>query len=354
MAYDREQGLQDADGRIVTPPTDRGARARLLVAAAALLMTLPALKSLTDVWWTDSYAGHAPFVPLFSALLLWSDRRELRKLVGPPAPAGGAVLFGGLGLLVLGHLSEAVLVQGLAVVAIIAGAVLWILGSRWLRAASFPITFLVAMVPLPRAAVDLVTQRLQLLAASFATTVLQVFSVPVYRHGVFLELPEIQLEVAELCNGLRFLLALLILTAAFAQVTQRSAPRKIILVAVAVPIAILANATRVATLALGAHYIGPEVVHGAVHHTIGKVVWLLTLVPLAGVALVLRREPSRSRAVGADQRMAGGLGATTPAEQTTAPAASDRTHRGSVSSDTESLTSPDHTTRRRPSLGSSL
>src|SRR5438132_741375 len=76
-----------------------------------------------------------------------------------------------------------------------------------------------------------VTLKVQLFAAAFAVGMLRLLDLPVYQRGVVIELPAMTLQVAEACNGLRFLMALLVLTAAFAQVTQRSVPRKIALVA---------------------------------------------------------------------------------------------------------------------------
>jgi exosortase len=153
--------------------------------------------------------------------------------------------------------------------------------------------FLVLMVPLPRPVVAAVTSEVQLFAAATAGWALELFGVPFLLEGTWIVLPGITLEVAEVCNGLRFLMALVVLTLAFAQVTQRTVPRRIVLVASAVPVAILANAARVAVIAVGAYLVGPEVASGTIHHLIGKAVWGLTLVPLAALAWVLRRGGSR-------------------------------------------------------------
>ncbi len=100
------------------------------------------------------------------------------------------------------------------------------------------------------------------------------------------------LKVAEACNGLRFLMALLVLTAAFAQITQRTVGRKTALIAAAIPVAILANAMRVAAIVVGVHYLGPEAASGTIHNWIGKGVWGLTLVPLVGLGFLLARRSS--------------------------------------------------------------
>ena len=107
--------------------------------------------------------------------------------------------------------------------------------------------------------------------------------------GFQIELATMKLQVAEVCNGLRFLLAILVLTAAFGHVLLPSWQRKTILVVSAGVIAIIANAFRVAAIGIGVHYIGPEAASGTVHNWIGKGVWAMTLIPLALLTIGLAR-----------------------------------------------------------------
>jgi exosortase len=243
---------------------------------------------MVRVWWWDSYAAHGVFVPLFSAHFLWVDRARLRASAEGGDRRGWALLALGLGVLAAGRWQASLLLQGFSSVVTVAGLVLAMFGRRCLRQGLFAISFLAFMVPLPRWIVSVVTTDLQLFAVSFAGAALSLFDVPFYRHGVVIELPTITLEVAEICNGLRFLAALLVLTVAFAQVTQPTPRRKIILALAAIPIAIVANAVRVAAVIMAAHYIGPQAASGFIHNTIGKIVWGLTLLPLAGLGVMLR------------------------------------------------------------------
>lgn len=254
----------------------------------------PVVAEMTRIWMTHQYAGHGMFVPLFSAVLLWIERDRLRAVPKAQDRAGLLVILLGIGVLGLGRWTGSLLIQGWSMVIVVAGAVLWCLGRRCLRIAAFPVGFLVLMVPLPRPIVDAVTLDLQLFAAGFSGWMLRSLDIPVYLSGVVIELPAMTLEVAEICNGLRFLMALLVLTIAFAQVTQRSLLRKVALVVSAIPIAILANASRVAVIALAVHFIGPEAASGVIHHVIGKAVWAVTFIPLIAVGVALRWGGQRS------------------------------------------------------------
>jgi exosortase len=241
------------------------------------------------VWWWDAYAAHGVFVPFFSAHFLWVDRAGLRASAEGGDRRGWVLVGLGLAMLAGGWWQTSLLLQGLSSVVTVAGLVVAIFGPRCLRRGLFAIAFLVFMVPLPRWIVAAVTAELQLFAAIFAGAALSLLDVPFYRHGVMIELPALSIEVAEICNGLRFLTALVVLTVALAQMSQRTTRRKVVLALSAIPIAIAANAVRVAAVVMAAHYIGPEAASGVVHNTIGKVVWGLTLVPLAVVGVLLRR-----------------------------------------------------------------
>jgi exosortase len=274
--------------------------------AAALTLTLAALYwdvfvRMAALWWTHEYAGHGMFVPIFSAIIAWAERDRLRATADRGRPGGLLLVLLGATVLVLGRLGRSILVEGLSVAVVIAGLVLLAFGAGTLRAAAFPIGFLVLMVPLPQQAVEAVTLSLQLFAASAAGLVLSLFGIPFLRDGVTLELAGATLAVAEACNGLRFLLGLFVVTVAYAYVTQVGVWRKVVLSAAAVPVAILANAARVASIAVAAQYAGPEVALGTGHLWIGKVVWLGTIGGLLALGLAMRQTGAKLRVpVGAE------------------------------------------------------
>lgn len=266
----------------------------LLLVALLAVVYAPLLPALVHAWRVDTYAGHGLFVPAYSVVLLWLDRQRLAATPRGREPAGAILVLTALALFWTGRWAASIVVQGLSLVMAVAGVVLWRFGARRLRAAAFPIGFLALMLPLPRAAVDLVTVHLQTFHAHFTSSVLAVAGVPHLQRGIYLELPNTTLVVVEGCNGLRFLMALVTLAAAFAQVSQRTIGRKLLLVALAVPLAVIANGFRVSALSLAAYHLGPHAAEGLTHHTLGKTVWALTLGVLLAVGVFLRRGGRRS------------------------------------------------------------
>lgn len=261
--------------------------------ALALVLTLPyipTLAAMARLWVSHPYAGHGMLVPAFSAMFLWLDRDRLRAVTVRAGDSRGLlVMLFALLILIVGRWTDSILIAGVAFVIAVAGTVLWLFGASCLRAAAFPVGFLIYMVPLPRVVIDAVTLDLQRFAASVAGVALDELAIPFYQSGLDIVMSTVTLNVAETCNGLRFLMALLVVTTAFAQASQRTLSRKLILIVATIPIAILANALRVTTIAAGVYYIGPAVASGIIHNSIAKAVWGVTLGAVAVLGFLLRR-----------------------------------------------------------------
>jgi len=267
-----------------------------LVALAACLPFLPFFMDAAAAWRANPYAGHGLFAALFAALLLLAERRETRRTAAAFDRSGLLLIALALGLLAVGQGWRSLMLQSLSLALAVGGVVRVGLGQRCLRRIAFPIGILVLMAPPPAMVVHQVSPHLRLFAAAVASRVLDLLGIPHLQSGVYIALPSLTLEVGEPCDGLRFLMALVTLVAAIAHVSQRSLPRKLALMVAALPIAILANAVRVGAISVAAYQVGPQAAQGLTHHSIGKVVWLLTLPPLLGLAMLLRRGGEGSRA----------------------------------------------------------
>jgi exosortase len=133
--------------------------------------------------------------------------------------------------------------------------------------------------------VNAVTLPLQLVASQIAEASLMTVGVPVYREGNVLLLPSAALEVAEACSGLRSLVSLGALSVLLAWATESRTPARVVIVAAAVPVAVLMNGLRVALTGLASEAWGPSVATGSWHTFTG---WL-TFVAAMGSLMLLQR-----------------------------------------------------------------
>jgi len=264
------------------------------VGAAALVLYLPVLRDLVVVWRDVSYYSYGFLIPLFSAYLAWDALRASPPGVSGEAPsrpvrAGFLIMAAGVAALGLGVAAGSLTLRALALPVVLMGLVLALLGAAHARRLAFPIGFLVFMAPLPDGALPALSLPLQQLAAAVAEHALRVLGVSVVRHDLFLRLPSVTLHVTEACNGLRFLLAMLVIGAAFAGALRLSRLGRVGLVLAALALAIFANFVRVTGTGVMAEIWGPRAAMGLTHVVWGKAVYAAALVPFAGLVLVLRR-----------------------------------------------------------------
>ncbi len=268
------------------PQAWRWIAAFVAVAAAAYG---PILLEMGRDWARDDNYSHGFLVPLVSAYFLWRRRGRLVRLAPRPANAGLVLLLLGLAALVLGEIGAEQFTKRLSFLVVVAGGVVFLGGWRWLRAVAFPYAYLFFMVPLPYIVYDAVAFPLKLFAARVATGLVANLGIPIFAEGNVIYLESTTLQVADACSGIRSLVSLLALAAAFAYVTQPAGWRRWLLFLAAVPIAIATNVGRIVGTAVLADRYGAKVAMGFFHEFAGVVVFGAALLLLFALGAVVGR-----------------------------------------------------------------
>jgi exosortase len=243
-----------------------------------VLLYGPVLRLLVFQWWTDPDYGHGFFVPLFSGYLLWHQREHWMNSEIRPSNFGFLVMLGAVGLLFIGSLGAELFTSRFSLLVLIAGIILFLAGWKMLRAVSFPLAFLIFMIPIPVIIYNQITFPLQLIASRLATSWLEVVQVPVLRDGNVLVLSNLSLEVAEACSGIRSLMSLVALAVAYGHLAEPRRWVRYALVLLMVPSAIVTNAMRIVGAGVLAHKFGPQAAEGFLHQFSGWMVFIGTLV----------------------------------------------------------------------------
>jgi exosortase len=261
----------------------------LVVAVVLAALYAPLARQLVHVWLTVPYYSYGVLVPMFSAWAAWDARDRLARTRPAWDSRWLLLVVGGVLVLAAGTAAGSLTVAALSIPVVLGGLALFVLGPQAFRSVAFAVGFLVFLAPLPADALPALSLPLQHIAAVGATGLLPLAGVPATRESLLIALPGVTLHVTEACNGLRFLLAMLVLGTAFAWTTQRRVLPRILVVALAVGLAIAANVLRVAGTGVLAHYWGPGAAEGTAHIVYGKVVYLGALVPFViGVARLRR------------------------------------------------------------------
>jgi exosortase len=228
-------------------------------------------------WVTDADAAHALIcVPLAIGFAV-ARRDELRRTLRRPHAAGLALAAGALGLLLVGRLGAELFLTRFSLVVFLAGSVVFLSGWRHLRILAFPFALLLLSVPVPAVLVAQVTLPLQLFASAGAESSLQAMSIPIFRDGNILVLPNATLQVAEACSGIRSLVSLVALALIIARTTEHRTWARMLIVLSAAPVAVLVNALRVTTTAAGTYWYGIGASEGFVHELVGVGMFMIAL-----------------------------------------------------------------------------
>ena len=272
-------------------PADRGHKPRLagLLAFGVLLCVAlwGPLYSLVGYAAGNSLHSHILLVPFVTGYLIYLQRGSLPKSYRC-SPVCGALMLA-IGLAVFGFASRIQpeispgdflsLVAVSFVTLLIAGG-FFFLGRVWMWAVCFPIAFLYFIVPLPDAAVSWLETILKLASAEAAGLFFDLSGTPVFRDGVVFQLPNITLEVARECSGIRSSWVLFVTSVVASYLLLKTPLRRALLLAVVIPLAILRNGFRIVVIGLLCVHFGPQMIHSFIHQNGGPLFFALSLVPL--------------------------------------------------------------------------
>jgi exosortase len=237
--------------------------------------------------WLSSADASYGIVLVAVALVVFWRRREAFAVASRPAGSplpGAAALLAGLGVYLVGQLGADVFLTRVSFVLVLTGALWCLAGTRAVRTVAAPLVFLLMAIPLPALIMNAVTLPLQLVASRIGEATLTAAGVSVFRDGNLLELPSTTLEVADACSGLRSIVSLAAIGGLLAW-TESSWPRRLVLIAASVPIAIVMNGLRIAATGLACETWGSRAAADP-WHTLGG--WLTFLISVAALMWLQR------------------------------------------------------------------
>ena len=173
-----------------------------------------------------------------------------------------------------------------ATIPLVLGAIAVALGGWHLVGVAWPaIVFLFLMLPLPLRINYFLANPLQRLATIGGVSLLQMLEIPVLAEGNIIIVGEDRLEVARACNGLSMLLSFVTLITATVLLIRRPIWERVVLLASALPIALVSNILRITVTAWCYHRFGRETGERLAHDAAG---WAMMPIALGLVYLELQ------------------------------------------------------------------
>lgn len=247
------------------------------------------LVRLVDAWIVDGNYSHGFLIVPVALYFVWERRKQLAEAAVRPSWLGIVVLIAGLAVLLAGLWGSELFLSRVALIPAIAGIVLFVYGWQHLRILGFPIAFLFLMIPIPAIIFNQIAFPLQMFASQVGEWVIASAGIPVFREGNVIHLAHTSLEVAEACSGIRSLVSLVTLGVVYGYFMDQRIWVRGLIVASAVPVAIIANGARVAGTGLAAHWIGVEAAQGFFHEFSGWIVFLFAFVMILAIQRLIAR-----------------------------------------------------------------
>lgn len=267
------------------------------LATAALLCLLywqPG-STLPRDWWQDADASHGLLLAPVAIILAW--KRGIAANAHPQRVAGTLLLGAAITLRIGGGLAAELFMMRLSLLLAVIALVVFVYGFVQVRHWWLSVALLVFAIPIPAAILSSVALPLQLQASKMGAALLELRYVPVAVSGNVIQVPGKTLFVTEACSGLRSLTALVSLSLLFGGIFLNAWPMRAILLAAALPIAVLLNSIRIFLTGFLVYYVSPEAGDGFLHYTEGWLLFLLALLILGFFGWLLAHiERRRSRA----------------------------------------------------------
>jgi exosortase D (VPLPA-CTERM-specific) len=249
-----------------------------LLFVALSLVFRSALSLIYKSWQLEEYSHGYVIIPL--AVLVAADILSRLRITPKPAWSGFAVVALCVVFMIVFEITgvRGILPQLYVVALIGLVAILW--GWR-LSAALIPaFGLLLLAVPQPALIYYNLSFNMRLLSTSLGVAVLRLLDISVLQDGNIIDLGTYQLQVADACNGLRYLFPLLSLSYLVAYFYKAAFWKRAVLFFSALPITVLLNGIRIGLIGVTVDRWGPAMATGVLHDFEGWVFFMVCVLLL--------------------------------------------------------------------------
>lgn len=276
-----------------------------------LVITLyaPVFYTLYRFRWDTVDYTHAYFILPLSLWLTWRKRAYLKELI-PASPSRGeqktksgnslfsfSLLVFGILMFMFGWREDYQLIYTLSIVPLLYGLISYLYGMNTAKALSFPILYLLLLVPPPFGILDSITLPMRHGISVVTEMILNLFNYPIKREGLLLSIGYHDIFMGQPCSGFRSLITMFSLVLVYIYISKAGLAKKLILTSFIIPLALLGNLIRVITLCLITFHFGEEAGQGFFHNFSGIVIFIITILGVIGVESIIDKLQSARESV---------------------------------------------------------
>ena len=244
---------------------------------------------VTRAWFSQPEYSHGVLIPMISAFLIWQRRDVLAAAKFEGSWLGLGVVLFGLGLWLAGVLSTIYAVSQYALVVMIYGIVLSLVGLRVFKMIWVPLLLLLFTIPLPSFLYNNLSAELQLISSSIGVWFIRLFGISVYLSGNVIDLGHFQMQVVEACDGLRYLFPLMTLGFIIAYFFKAPFWQRALVFFSSIPLTVFMNSVRIGMIGVFAEFGSTALAEGLLHDLQGWVIFMISAILLLFETWILTR-----------------------------------------------------------------
>lgn len=237
-----------------------------------------------DIWWGNEIFNHCFFVLPTTAYLIYLKQDSLFSNNIKPTLLPLFAIVPLCALYVVGRVGDIQLFMHIATFTLLPVLIWTIIGHNAAKSILFPLVFLLFAIPVGEQLIPF----LQEITADGSVALLKMVGVPLYRNGLYIEIPAGRFLVAEACSGVSFFIVSIVIGSLFSYLSFVSPAKKLIFVTISVFLPVVANIIRVFGIIYIAHKTDMEYAAGADHLIYGWFFFAFVIVCLLGIGELLR------------------------------------------------------------------
>ena len=242
------------------------------------------LTTVVEIWYGNEIFNHGFFIVPGAFYLIYLKRFELLSKPIQTSPLALIVIIPALLLYVIGVAGDIQLFLHAATFTLLPALIWLIIGTQAAKTILFPLIFMLFSIPVGEQLIP----YLQEIAADGSVALLRLTGVPLFRSGLYIEIPQGRFLVAEACSGVSFFIASFVIGSLYAYLNLVSVKRRAAFVTISLIFPILANIVRVYGIILIAYWTDMEHAAGADHLIYGWLFFAFVIVCLLGIGELLR------------------------------------------------------------------
>jgi exosortase D (VPLPA-CTERM-specific) len=249
----------------------------LWLTLALALMTVAFWGGIDELivrWDKQEEYSHGYLLPFLTLYFIWQKKDVISQSEFSPSWWGVVFILAALVVFIVGEISALFILTQYALIAVLLGLALAIMGWPAVKPVVAPILLLAFAIPLPYFLEASLSANLQLLSSRLGVSFIRWCQIPVYLEGNMIDLGVFKLQVVEACSGLRYLFPLLSLGFICAYLFDTVFWKRVVLVLSTIPITILMNSFRIGMIGVLVDNWGIAMAEGFLHDFEGWIVFM--------------------------------------------------------------------------------